>query len=156
MFSLVHEADSIDANASCERLDLDARASDVMVTYLAAVGLLERDDNGRLRVSPLASEHLIADAPLDLGGYFASLRERPACAELATVLRTGKPAAWASATTQPHWAQRLDDATFAARITAAMDARAANLAPELAVALADSPPGACSTSAEARAPTRGR
>jgi hypothetical protein len=33
---------------------------------------------------------------MDLGRYFASLRERPGCAELLRVLRTGEPASWAA------------------------------------------------------------
>jgi SAM-dependent methyltransferase len=55
------------------------------------------------------------------------------------VLRTGKPAAWAGATAQRAWAERLDDLDFATRITAAMDARAAFLGPALAAALEDMP-----------------
>jgi SAM-dependent methyltransferase len=109
-----------------------------MATYLVALGLLERDGE-RLRVSPLAADHLVAGSPFDLRAYYASLRERPACAELLSVLTTGRPAGWASAAGQRDWAGRLDDPAFATRITAAMDARAAYLGPALAAALADVP-----------------
>lgn len=67
------------------------------------------------------------------------MRERPACAELLSVLRTGEPASWASARRDDDWAGRLDDPQFARRITAAMDARGSALAPALAGALADLP-----------------
>jgi predicted O-methyltransferase YrrM len=139
LFTLVHEGGAIDAHGLCKQLGLDARAVDVMVTYLAALGLLERGADGRLSASRLAGEHLVAGSPLDLRAYFGSLRERPACAELLAVLQTGRPAAWASAPAQPQWAERLDDVAFAKRMTAAMDARAAFLAPALAAALAALP-----------------
>jgi hypothetical protein len=51
------------------------------------------------------------------------------------VLSSGEPASWASATGGDDWAARLDDAAFAADITAAMDARGRFLGPRLAQAL---------------------
>jgi SAM-dependent methyltransferase len=139
LFTLVHEAGAVDAAALCERLELDARPADVMVTYLVALGLLERAPEGRVRLSDMAAEHLVAGSPLDLRPYFGSLRERPACGELLAVLRTGEPAGWASASEA--WAERLGEPAFAQRITAAMDARAAYLGPKLAEALRDVPAG---------------
>jgi O-methyltransferase domain len=139
LFTRVERAGSVDVAGLCADLDLDARAADVMVTYLAALDLLERDGDDRLELTPLAAEHLVAGSPLDLRPYFASLRERPGCAELLSVLRTGRPANWASATEQREWADRLGDEGFAAEFTAAMDARAAFLGPALAGALADVP-----------------
>jgi hypothetical protein len=111
----------------------------VLVTYLVALGLLERGGDGRLLPTPSASDLLRSGSPTNLGPYFASLRERPACGELLRVLRTGEPAAWASAPRDDDWAGRLDDSEFARRITAAMDARGAVLAPALASVLADLP-----------------
>jgi SAM-dependent methyltransferase len=72
------------------------------------------------------------------------LAERPAVGELAEVLRTDRQAAWASAKPgrgdhDPDWSCRLGDTTFAERITAAMDARGAFLAPALAEVVADVP-----------------
>jgi hypothetical protein len=54
-------------------------------------------------------------------------------------LRTGSPAAWASAKHEPDWSERLGDPAFAERITAAMDARGAFLAPALDAAISDVP-----------------
>lgn len=121
-----------------EHFDLDRRAADVMVTYLVALGLLGRDEE-KLRLTPLATDHLVAESLLDLRSYFASLRERPACRELVDVLRTGQPAAWASAAAGDDWSTQLADPGFAQRITAAMDARGTFLGPALALSLADLP-----------------
>ena len=55
------------------------------------------------------------------------------------MLRTGSPAAWASADAGQDWSGRLGDPRFAARITAAMDARGRHFGPALATALADLP-----------------
>ena len=126
---------------------LDARPVDVMVTYLTALGLLRRTGD-TLTPAPQARDHLAAGSPFDLRPYYASLRERPGCTELLGVLRTGRPAAWASATPIDHagptvgshgqdWAGRLGDPAFAGTITAAMDARGRYLAPALARALTD-------------------
>jgi SAM-dependent methyltransferase len=114
-----------------------ARPFDVLVTYLVALGLLSRGAGGVLEVTPAARGLLTAGSPTDLRPYFASLRERPACAELLGVLRSGEPAAWASAASENDWAGRLDDPAFARRITAAMDARGAVLAPALARVVGD-------------------
>ena len=109
-----------------------------MCEALETLELLE-PDSGKLTASATARAHLVAGAPGDLRPYFASLRERPAVRELADVLRTGRPAAWASAAAGDEWAGRLDDPGFAEEFTAAMDARARVLAPALAQALADVP-----------------
>jgi predicted O-methyltransferase YrrM len=138
LFTFVHGAGAVDASTLCERFGLDPRAADVMVTYLVALGLLERAGD-RLRLSDLAAEQLVAGSPLDLRAYFGSLRERPACAELLTALRTGEPASWASASGEEDWAERLGDVAFATQITAAMDARGAFLGPRLAEAIGDVP-----------------
>jgi predicted O-methyltransferase YrrM len=139
LFTVLHEHDALDGQRLCEELELDARAADVMVTYLAALGLLERGDSGQIRASQIAVDHLIGGSPHDLRAYFAGLRERPACAELLQVLRSGEPAAWASASAGRDWAGRLEDVEFARSVTAAMDARGAFLGPALAAAVADIP-----------------
>ena len=119
-------------------LDLAPRPTLVMCELLQALGLLETDGRG-LAPSALARAYLTDGAPRDLRPYFASLRDRPGVQELLAVLRTGEPAAWASAAGGEDWVDRLDDPEFAEQITAAMDARGRVLAPALAAVLADVP-----------------
>ena len=127
-----------DAAAIGAELGLAGRPADVMLTYLCALGLLERAGD-TVTATALARDHLAAGSPYDLRPYYASLRERPGCAELLAVLRSGQPAAWASADAGGDWAGRLADPRFARQITAAMDARGRFLGPALAGALHDLP-----------------
>jgi len=127
-------------------LGLAERPTDVLLTYSAALGLVDRDvtADDRIELAELARRHLVAGSPFDLRPYYASLAERPAVGELVEVLRTDRPAAWASAKPDgaghpSDWSGRLCDVAFAGRITAAMDARGAFLAPALAAAVADVP-----------------
>jgi hypothetical protein len=64
--------------------------------------------------------------------YFASLKERPVCRDMVTVLRTGKPANWGSLQNEQEWAKAMEQGKFAQRFTAAMDCRGVYLAPTLA------------------------
>ena len=97
LFSVVAADGPVTVPALCARLGLSPRPADVMVTYLAALGLVERLPGGGVRVTDLARVHLTGGSEWDLRPYFGSLRERPAVAELARVLRSGEPAAWSSA-----------------------------------------------------------
>ncbi|GAA4929757.1 O-methyltransferase [Actinomycetospora succinea] len=117
------------------------RPADVLLTLCAAHGLVDRfvEADDLVSVSDLARWHLTHETSFDLRPYFGSLAERPAVAEFAEVLRTDRPAAWASAAGERDWSGRLDDPRFAQRITAAMDARGAFLAPSVARALHDLP-----------------
>jgi hypothetical protein len=127
-----------DLDGLCSGLGLARRPAGVMCSLLAAMGLLESAE-GVMRPTPLAAERLTAGRPGDLSAYLAVLRERPACRELLGVLRTDEPAAWAGAGAGAEWAERLGEAAFADAFTAAMEGRAAVLAPALADALADVP-----------------
>ena len=120
----------------CKAMDLVPEPVDVMCTLFLALGLIERSGEA-LEPTPLAREHLVAGSEYDLRAYFASLSDRPAVAELLGVLRSGKPAAWASAGAGKTWEERLAEPDFGEHITAAMDARGRYLAPLLADALGD-------------------
>lgn len=135
-------------------LQLAERPTDVLLTYCAALGLIDRDvsEADRIELTDMARQHLVAGSLYDLHSYYASLAERPAVTELGRVLRTGEQAAWASMrpnernspssaapVAETDWSGRLADVQFASRITAAMDARAAFLAPALAGAVENLP-----------------
>ncbi|MGH4015466.1 MAG: methyltransferase [Pseudonocardiaceae bacterium] len=153
LFSWLARREPVTAAQLCAELGLAARPADVLLTYCAALGLLDRDlhRGDEVTTTALARTHLVQGCAFDLRAYYASLIERPACRELTEVLRTGVPAAWASATSadvgsggdttppQQDWSGRLDQVDFAQRITAAMDARGAFLAPALAAVLDDLP-----------------
>src|SRR5207244_6593873 len=80
----------------------------------------------------LAREHMVKSSPWNIGPYFDSIKERPVCRDLVTVLRTGKPSNWASLKDEKEWAKAMEADAFASQFTAAMDARGIYLAPALA------------------------
>lgn len=135
LFSWLATRGDATVEAISHEFELHARPVDVLVTYLTALDLVQRR-GAHVAVTDLARQHLVAGSPYDLRPYYASLRERPGCRELLDVLRTGRPAAWASAP-DAGWAARLADPAFAETFTAAMDARGRFLGPLLAGALAD-------------------
>lgn len=153
LFSWLARREPVPATRICAELGLASRPADVLLTYCAALGLVERavHRGDEVTTTELARTHLVQWSSFDLRAYYTSLSERPACRELAQVLRTGAPAAWASsgpgATAGSggeirivrDWAGRLDQGDFAQRVTAAMDARGAFLAPVLAAVLDDIP-----------------
>lgn len=136
LFTLLAE-ERCDLDGLAGRLGLAHRPADVMCTLFRAMGLLEPGPT--LHPTPLAAEHLVRGSPFDLGPYLGSLAQRPVCLQLLEVMRTDRPAPWASTAGGTPWADGLDDETFAATITAAMDARGACLAPAMAASIADLP-----------------
>jgi hypothetical protein len=115
----------------CRQLELKPRPADVALTLFTAMGLLE-SENGVFRVTEKAREHLVKESPWNIGPYFDSIKERPVCRDMLTVLKTGKPANWASLKNEKEWAKAMETETFANQFTAAMDARGAYLAPAMA------------------------
>lgn len=110
------------------------RPTDVMLTLLVAMGLLEKRSE-TYHVSPSTREHLCADSPWFLGPYYASLKERPVCKDLLHVLRSGKPANWGSETDRKDWHKSMETEEFATQFTAAMDCRGVYLAQAVAKSL---------------------
>jgi SAM-dependent methyltransferase len=102
-----------------------------MITLCAAMGLIERKD-GVIQLTRLAQEHLLTSSPWCIAPYFASVKERPVCRDLVEVLRTGRPANWASLQNEQEWAKAMETEPFASQFTAAMDCRGSYLAPALA------------------------
>lgn len=113
----------------CRALDITDRPTDVMLTLMAAMGLVE-ERNRVFYLTLAAREHLVKRSPWYLGPYFESLKERPVTLDLLKVLRTGKPANWGSQ--QKDWHRSMETEAFATQFTAAMDCRGVYLAQAVA------------------------
>ncbi len=120
-----------DKSTVCGTLEITERPTDVMLTFFTALGLV-RSEQGIFRVTELAREHLVHGAPWYLGPYYASLKDRPVCHDLLSVLRTGKPANWGSSKGAQEWTKAMETVEFATQFTAAMDCRGAYLGQALA------------------------
>ena len=115
----------------CRSLGLKERPVDVMLTLFTAMGLVRHD--GEVFVpTELAREHLCRSSPWCIAPYFGSVKDRPVCLDMVEVLRTGKPARWASLRNEQEWAKAMEGAAFASQFTAAMDCRGVYLAPAMA------------------------
>ncbi len=113
----------------CRALDITDRPTDVMLTLMAAMGLVE-ERNRVFHLTTAAREHLVKGSPWYLGPYFESLKDRPVALDLLKVLRTGKPANWG--TEQKDWHKSMETEAFATQFTAAMDCRGVYLAQAVA------------------------
>jgi SAM-dependent methyltransferase len=98
------------------------RPVDVMTTLFVAMGLLERQ-GAMLRTTGVAREHLVATSPWFMGPYFPRVTDRPIAQDLLHVLRTGKPAKFASRADEDDWHQAMESESFAEEFLAAMDVR---------------------------------
>jgi SAM-dependent methyltransferase len=106
------------------------RPVDVMTTLFVAKGLLERS-GARLQLTALAREHLVAASPWFLGPYFPRVTDRPIALDLIEILRTDKPANFASRKDAADWHAAMETDEIAEEFTAAMDRRGLLLAQAL-------------------------
>jgi len=125
------EGGARDKSEICKSLQTHDRPTDVMLTLFSAMGFLTNHD-GTFALTQLAREHLVSTSPWFLGPYYASLKERPVCKDILNVLKSGKPANWASLKDEQAWAKAMERDDFAAQFTAAMDCRGLYLAGALA------------------------
>lgn len=123
-----------DKETVCRELGLQERPTDVMLTLFTAMGHLEKAGD-MYRLSQMAREHLVSDSPWFLGPYYASVKERPVCKDMLSVLRTGKTANWASYKEAQDWHKAMEREDFAASFTAAMDCRGVYLGQAVAKVL---------------------
>ena len=132
--------------AVCAAHGFAARPADVMLTLFSAMGLIHHRD-GVFTLTEAGREHLIKGSPWYLGPYYPTLEDRPIARDLLEVLRTGKPANWATHEAGKDWHQAMESEEFAASFTAAMDCRGLYLG---AVACRRRRPAAASPSARHR------
>lgn len=85
-----------------DSLDLDDRPLDVLLTLLAALGLVKRRDN-IFTTTEISEEFLVGGRPNCLVPFFASQKNRPSCLELYEVLKTGEPTGWSSQEKGKDW-----------------------------------------------------
>jgi hypothetical protein len=111
------------------------RPVDVMTTLFVARGLLERTGGDGLRLTEQAREHLVAGSPWFLGPYFPKVTDRPIALDLIDVLRTDRPANFASRKDVADWHKAMETEQIAEEFTAAMDCRGRLLAQALAKGL---------------------
>jgi SAM-dependent methyltransferase len=116
------DANPSDADTICRSLEIHPRPADVMLTLFVAMGLLARDGQ-TYRLTETARDHLVRTSPWFLGPYYASFKERPVCKDFVAILKSGRPANWASAPAQQDWARAMENPDFARQFTAAMDCR---------------------------------
>jgi 3-hydroxy-5-methyl-1-naphthoate 3-O-methyltransferase len=107
------------------------RPVDVMTTLFVARGLVERT-GGALRLTEQAREYLVAASPWFLGPYYPTVTDRPIALDLIEVLRTDRPANFASRKNEADWHKAMETEAIAEEFTAAMDCRGRLLAQALA------------------------
>ena len=126
----------------CEGLGWQPRPADVLVTLCKANHFVTETDDGTLRVTELAREHLSEGSPWCLKSYFESLKDRPVTRGFVKVLKTGKPANWnGHKDAKADWHGAMENGEFAQVFTAAMDCRGVFLGKALAEALRPDLPG---------------
>ena len=123
-----------DLKTICKMFGIQERPTDVMLTLFAAMELIQQR-NGMFELTENGREFLTKDSYWYLGAYFGAMQERPVCKDMLAVLRTGKPANWASYKDEKEWTRAMEDEKFARGFTAAMDCRGRYLAQALAKVL---------------------
>ena len=114
----------------CEHYGFDSRPVDVMTTFFVASEWLERDGD-QYSLSQMAREHLVESSPWFIGPYFPPLADRPIATDLLELLKTGKPARFASRDDHDDWHSAMETEAFAKEFTAMMDCRGVLLAQSL-------------------------
>ena len=118
----------------CAAFGFADRPADVMLTLFSAMGLI-RQRAGAFELTETAREHLVKGTPWYLGPYYPTLEDRPVAQDLLKVLRTGKPANWATHQADKDWHKAMESEAFAASFTAAMDCRGVYLSQAVARAV---------------------
>jgi len=118
-------------NEICEKMEIQPRPADVLVSLLLSMELVEMREH-RYALTNLSATYLVSNSPESLVPYYASLKSRPQCVEFCEVLQTGKPAGWSSKKDGQDWLKSMRDQEFADSFTSAMDSRGVFLSRKLA------------------------
>lgn len=120
------------------RLQLAERAAVVLLTAMRSMGLVTADDDGRLRMTSLAAEHLAPGAPLAVSDYLSLAADSPGVLQMVERLRTNAPAGAGDADQGAAFIYRdgvesaMEHSASARFLTLALAGRAKNVAPLLA------------------------
>ena len=126
------------AEALRAAIGLAPRPFQVLVTALRAMGTLQPEADGRIALSPLAREHLVAGNPRFVGDYFGLAASSPAVVEFVERLRTNRPRGSDTGDAGVGFIHRegirsaMDAAEGARHFTLSLAGRAKNVAPVLA------------------------
>jgi predicted O-methyltransferase YrrM len=124
------------------RMELAERPTNVLITALRAMGLVERHPDGRLDLTPVAREHLVPGGAFDVSDYVGLAANGPGVLEMVERLRTNRPAGAKPGGTGAAFIFRegiesaMESEASARRLTLALAGRAKNVAPVLAERLA--------------------
>ncbi len=121
----------LDLPEICKQFGIKPRPADVMLSLFKSYGFVAETVN-RFSLTDTARTYLTKESRYDLTSYVTSLKERPVCADMLRVLRTGEPANWAAAKSGDAWAKAMENEDFAGAFTAGMNSRGAYLASGLA------------------------
>ncbi len=123
-------------------IGLERRPAMVLITALRAMKLIDADSKGRLSLSPLARQHLLAASAHDVSGYVGLSSDSPGVLEMVRRLRSNQPAGsekdGGAAETGVAFIYRdgiesaMDSEASARRLTLALAGRAKVVAPLLA------------------------
>src|SRR5260221_2519306 len=100
-----------DLGAICKHFAIVERPTDVMLTLFASMGLV-RERGGVFELTELGREHAVKSSPWFLGPYYASLKERPVCIDMIKVLKSGKPANFASNKSEKELTRAMEETDF--------------------------------------------
>ena len=128
------QTEPADLDDICQVFDIKKRPADVMLTLFKAYGFITEKAK-KFYLTDTAKTYLLQDSAFDLTSYVTSLKDRPACADIYSVLHTGRTANWATAKDSKDWATAMEDDGFAASFTAGMNSRGAYLAAGVVKAL---------------------
>lgn len=120
------------------RLELESRPFLVLLTALRALGTIVSEPDGRLAMSPMAAEHLVAGGAYYIGDYFSLGAASPGVTEFVERLRTNSPRGGGDQDAGVGFIYRegirsaMDAGEGARHFTLSLAGRAKNVAPVLA------------------------
>lgn len=132
-FNRLDESPS-DMDTICRSLGIKQRPADVMLTLFKAYGFI-REKKKKYYLTDTARVYLTGKSGFNLSSYVSTLKDGPVCGDMVKVLRTGRPARWASAKSGKQWEVSMEDPSFAESFTAGMNSRGAYLASALLKAI---------------------